>query len=259
MLGALVLSGSMAVAAAIEIPNPIDLFKNLFDSAQFKAAVLVLGEINLVLDKINGSAGKIQDRLAYVFPDNVVNALLGGHISPSESLQRVVNAMRCPWQFSTRTRGLQGIYRGVRICKDEWERFLGKPTGLAGADFEQFWDWESVNRMNLISGHIAAGDKHQKTAEWLMKSAVIGADADAIIRANGGSPGFAERVSAMASAHQGAIAAETGDVLIAMLQLDQQRLMRRQKEKRDQAMVAYAIYDSLGRSDARIIVPGDLR
>lgn len=211
-----------------------------YTAAKIAEAVRTLHKIEGVLAKVNGYAQMLRDGQAILNPASVIEALpIRVKIPPD--LLKVYDEARRTWVLAERLRGLVRIFGGDRIDRDEWYRIMGDPVMLGSRDFTEYRDWSSVTRMNIIADRVRSGERNQKTADWLLERARLGA----LRSGDRGSPGFSTRIAAMASAADGTIAAETGDTLTEMLKLDNERLMDKEKARRDNARAAMAVYEDL--------------
>ena len=242
---------ALVLASLIPIPMPDPV-----TAAKIAEAIRVLRKIEGVLATVNRTADMIQSRLESVYPRSVLD-ILPHKIKIPPALLSIYRGVKCGWNFTPRLQGILRPFQGFNICRDEWYRFFGPPVDFGATDFDEYRDWSSVTRMNVIASRIKSGERNERSAQWLLDKATLGS----LKAGDRASPGFSERIGAMASAAEGAIAAETGDTLLEILKLDSERLMDKAKARRDSGRAALAIYEDLVRSpraSAGTVLPGGL-
>src|SRR5512138_1950962 len=181
-----------------------------------------LQQMDQTLQEMNSRVEGIRTKLADVYPRDVLQAIQIV-LEPVDSIKAEVEKLACNWRFTPRVEQLRlALFQGGSFCRRDWNALFGAPTVTADWDLEHYYDWSSVRRMNLIRTRNEKGPQRTQEAAWLAFEATQGRDP--LDGDSPYSPGYSQRLSALAAAELGNVMVETGDTQTAMLELDQEAL-----------------------------------
>ena len=137
---------------------------------------------------------------------------------------------------------------------------FGPPTLTVDWDLQSYYDWSAVRRLNLIKTRNEKSARRADEAHWLATEAVKGRDPWDPSKPY--SPGYAQRLSALAAAELGTVMVEIGDTQTAMLELDQEALNDKRRRRLLDNQAATLIYAGLttlddGAPDPALLLLGD--
>src|SRR5262249_96385 len=149
---------------------------------------------------------------------------------PVRSIKDEVDQLACGWKFTPRVERLRlALFAGRSFCRSDWNLLFGGPAPTIDSDLGDYYDWSSVRRLNLIRTRNGKGAGGAGEAAWLADEAIRGRDAWDYTKPY--SPGYSQRLSALAAAELGNVMVETGDTQTAMLELDQEILNDRRHRR----------------------------
>ncbi len=187
-----------------------------------------LQQINGTLNEINGLVEGIRTSIATVYPRDVLRQI-EIVLEPVDSIRAEVAKLACNWRFTPRVEQLRlALFQGGNFCRRDWNALFGAPTLTADWDLEHYYDWSAVRRLNLIRTRYEKGPERAEQAAWLAREATLGRDA---LDGTPYSPGYSQRLSALAAAQLGNVMIETGDTQTAMLELDQEALNDKRRKR----------------------------
>jgi hypothetical protein len=188
-----------------------------------------LQQIDQTLDRVNGLAESIRTKLADVYPRDVLNQI-DIVLEPVDSIKAEVEKLACNWRFTPRVEQLRlALFQGGSFCRRDWNALFGAPTITSDWDLEHYYDWSAVRRMNLIRTRHEKGPERSAQAAWLAREATEGRDP--LDGTKPYSPGYSQRLSALAAAELGNVMIETGDTQTAMLELDQEAMNDKRRKR----------------------------
>jgi hypothetical protein len=197
--------------------------------AQLAQIIAWLGQIDQTLAQVNGLVEGIKTKLADVYPRDVLNQIKIV-FEPVDSIKTEVEKLACNWRFTPRVEQLRlALFQGGSFCRRDWNALFGAPTITADWDLEHYYDWSAVRRMNLIRTRYEKGPERAAQAAWLAHEATQGRDP--LDETKPYSPGYSQRLSALAAAELGNVMIETGDTQTAMLELDQEALNDKRRNR----------------------------
>ena len=225
--------------------------------AQLAQIIAWLQQIDQTLAQVNGFAEGIKTAIADVYPRDVLRQI-EIVLEPVDSIRAEVAKLACNWRFTPRVEQLRlALFQGGAFCRRDWNALFGAPTLTADWDLEHYYDWSAVRRLNLIRTRNEKGPERAAQAAWLAQEAIQGRDP-----LDGGqpySPGYSQRLSALAAAELGNVMVETGDTQTAMLELDQEALNdKRRKRLLAHESAALVYLDMARRGEAQIQAPVEL-
>ena len=188
-----------------------------------------LEQMNQTLARVNGLVEGIRTKLADVYPRDVLRQI-EIVMEPVDSIKAEVEKLACNWRFTARVEQLRfALFQGGSFCRREWNLLFGAPTLTVDWDLEHYYDWSAVRRMNLIRTRHEKGPQRVAEAAWLVREATQGRDP--LDENDPYSPGYSQRLSALAAAELGNVMIETGDTQTAMLELDQEALNDKRRKR----------------------------
>ena len=195
---------------------------------QLAQIIAWLEQMNQTLARVNGFVEGIRTKLAYVYPRDVLRQI-EIVMEPVDSIKTEVEKLACHWRFTPRVEQLRvALFQGGSFCRRDWNVLFGAPTLTIDWDLEHYYDWSAVRRMNLIRTRFDKGPERTEQAAWLVSEATQGRDP---LDDNPYSPGYSQRLSALAAAELGNVMVETGDTQTAMLELDQEALNDKRRNR----------------------------
>jgi len=195
---------------------------------QLAQIIAWLEQMNQTLARVNGFAEGIRTKLADVYPRDVLRQI-EIVMEPVDSIKTEVEKLACHWRFTPRVEQLRvALFQGGSFCRRDWNVLFGAPTLTIDWDLEHYYDWSAVRRMNLIRTRFDKGPERTEQAAWLVSEATQGRDP---LDDNPYSPGYSQRLSALAAAELGNVMVETGDTQTAMLELDQEALNDKRRNR----------------------------
>ncbi len=211
-----------------------------------------LNQMDSTLREINSRVESIRTTLATVYPRDVLRRL-DTVLEPVDSITAEVAKLACNWRFTPRVEQLRfALFQGGSFCRRDWNALFGAPTLTADWDLEHYYDWSSVRRLNLIRSRNAKGDARTQEAAWLTSEAIQGRDA---LDGTPYSPGYSQRLSALAAAEIGNVMVESGDTQTAMLELDQEALNDRRHKRLLSQEGATLVYWDMARRGTPSLAP----
>jgi hypothetical protein len=197
--------------------------------AQLAQIIVWLERIDGTLRDINEFADRIRHKLYIVYPENVLQHI-ETFFEPVDSIKMEVEKLACSWRFTPRVERLRLALFGSRsFCRDDWNVVFGPPTPTIDWDLESYYDWSAVRRLNLIKTRNEKSARRADEAHWLATEAVKGRDPWDPSKPY--SPGYSQRLSALAAAELGNVIVEMGDTQTAMLELDQEALNDKRRRR----------------------------
>jgi hypothetical protein len=248
----------------LAVPAILVLFLRPSTSSADPASWGQLGQIIAWLQQIDRTLAQIESRVyamrtkfADVYPRDVLRRI-DIAFEPVDSIKAEVEKLACNWRFTPRVDQLRlALFRGGSFCRRDWDALFGAPTLTADWDLEHYYDWSAVRRLNLIRTRYEKGPERAAEAEWLAREAMAGRDA--LDGTKPYSPGYSQRLSAMAAAELGNVMVETGDTQTAMLELDQEALNAKRRNRLLAHESAALVYlDMARRAQSQVQPPGEL-
>jgi hypothetical protein len=213
--------------------------------AQLGQILAWLEQINQTLARINGLVEGIRTKLADVYPRDVLRQI-EIVMEPVDSIKTEVEKLACHWRFTPRVEQLRlALFQGGSFCRRDWNALFGAPTLTVDWDLEHYYDWSAVRRMNLIRTRFEKGPARTEQAAWLVREATRGRDP--LDDNDPYSPGYSQRLSALAAAELGNVMVETGDTQTAMLELDQEALNDKRRNRLLAHEAAALVYVDMAR------------
>ena len=211
--------------------------------AQLGQILLWLERIDGTLRDINDVSDKVKDKLFIVYPENVLQTI-ETFFEPVDSIKAEVEKLACAWRFTPRVDRLRvALFANGSFCRADWNLVFGPPTVTVDWDLESYYDWSAVRRLNLIRTRNAKSARRADEAHWLATEAVKGRDPWDPSKPY--SPGYAQRLAALAAAELGNVMVEIGDTQTAMLELDQEALNDKRRRRLLDHQAATLIYAGL--------------
>lgn len=244
-IAVLALCGVLIVGSPAFASTTVELLKVL----------ATLYKIHEVMANIRGVTEDIRHKLTRVWPDRALRPLQI-LMEPVRSIQDEIRQLSCSWQFSVRMDRLRlGLFQGQSFCRREWQEVFGAPAKTHFEEFDEYYDWSAVRRLNAVSRHVTQNAAWTQQAAWLTAEALKGTHNPAVDQGPDGRPGYAQRLSALGAAQLGNFLAEGGKLQAYELELAQERLNERRHRQRLQQDLALLTYDALGRDP--VPVPND--
>jgi hypothetical protein len=215
-----------------------------------------LEQIDQTLAEVNDVVSDIKTKIAEAYPHDVLREI-EIVLEPVDSIKAEVEKLACNWRFTPRVEQLRlALFQGGSFCRKDWNALFGPPTITADWDLEHYYDWSAVRRMNLIRTRNEKGPERVAQAAWLAREAVQGRDP--LDDTKPYSPGYSQRLSALAAAELGNVMIETGDTQTAMLELDQEALNDKRRKRLLAHEAAALVYlDMARRGQAQGEPPGE--
>jgi len=224
--------------------------------AHLAAIVAWLQQIDATLRQVNDDVAGIKTVIDDMYPQDVLRQI-EIVLEPVNSITQELQKLACNWRFTPRVEQLRlALFQGGTFCRREWNSLYGAPTLTVDWDLEHYYDYSSVRRMNLIKTRNDKGPQRVAEAEWLANEAQRGRDP--LDTSDPYSPGYSQRLSAMAAAELGNVMVETGDTQTAMLELDQEALNdKRHKRLLANEAAALVYLDMARRGQDPVVIPTD--
>jgi hypothetical protein len=223
---------------------------------QLGRILLWLEHINSTLNRVNMLADDIKDRLSQAYPNAVVGQI-DIFFEPVDSVLAEVEKLACDWRFTPRVEKLRtALFAGGSFCRKDWNAIFGPPTLTVDWDLEHFYDYSAVRRLNLIKTRNEKGPRRAELASRLAWEATQGRDPADPTKPY--SPGYSQRLSALAAAELGNVMVETGDTQAAMLELEQVALNDKRRKRLLAHHTAALIYLDLASRSASQAPPLEL-
>ena len=202
---------------------------------QLAQIILWLQQIDQTLRDLNVVVDDIRGNLAQVYPEAGLRQI-ETLFEPVDSIKEEVEKLACNWRFTPRVEKLRlALFGGRSFCRSDW-------------NLESYYDWSAVRRLNLIKTRNEKGPRRAEEAAWLAHEAIQGRDAWDPNKPY--SPGYSQRLSALAAAELGNVMVEVGDTQTAMLDLDQEALNDKRRRRLLDHETADVIYVDLARRGA---------
>jgi hypothetical protein len=212
---------------------------------QLAQIILWLEQIDRTLRDINRITDDIKGKLNNVYPLGSLRKIQT-YFEPVGSIKDEVEKLACNWRFTPRVERLRlALFAGGSFCKSDWNQLFGSPAPMIDADLESYYDWSAVRRLNLIRTRNEKGPRRASEAAWLAHEAIQGRDPWDYTKPY--SPGYSQRLSALAAAELGNVMVETGDTQTAMLELDQEVLNDRRRRRMLDHQAATVMYVEIAR------------
>jgi hypothetical protein len=204
-----------------------------------------LQRVDGTLRDINRITEDIKGKLNIVYPLGSLRKI-ETFFDPVESIKDEVEKLACNWRFTPRVERLRlALFAGGSFCRSDWNQLFGSPAPMMDADLENYYDWSAVRRLNLIRTRNEKGPRRATEAAWLANEAIRGRDGWDYTKPY--SPGYSQRLSALAAAELGNVMVETGDTQTAMLELDQEVLNDRRRRRMLDHQAASIMYLEIAR------------
>ena len=212
---------------------------------QLAVIIQWLQRIDGTLRGINNITEDIKGKLNNVYPLGSLRRI-ETYFEPVESIKDEVAQLACDWKFTPRVERLRlALFAGGSFCRSDWNLLFGSVAPMMDSDLENYYDWSAVRRLNLIRTRNEKGSRRASEAAWLANEAIRGRDAWDYTKPY--SPGYSQRLSALAAAELGNVMVETGDTQTAMLELDQEMLNDRRRRRMLDHQAAYFTYLEIAR------------
>ena len=215
---------------------------------QLGQIILWLQQIDQTLKDLNVAVDDIRGNLAQVYPEAGLRQI-ETLFEPVDSIKEEVEKLACNWRFTPRVEKLRlALFGGGSFCRSDWNLVFGPPPPTIDWDLESYYDWSAVRRLNLVKTRNEKGPRRAEEAAWLAHEAIQGRDAWDPNKPY--SPGYSQRLSALAAAELGNVMVEVGDTQTAMLDLDQEALNDKRRRRLLDHETADVIYVDLARRGA---------
>jgi hypothetical protein len=215
-----------------------------------------LQQIDHTLAEMESLLYGIRTKIADVYPRDVLRQIEIA-FEPVDSIKAEVEKLACNWRFTPRVEQLRlALFRGGSFCRRDWNALFGAPTLTADWDLEHYYDWSAVRRLNLIRTRYEKGPQRAAEAAWLAHEATQGRAA--LDGTKPYSPGYSQRLSALAAAELGNVMVETGDTQTAMLELDQEVLNDKRRKRLLAHQSAAFVYLDMARRGESLRPPVEL-
>jgi hypothetical protein len=210
---------------------------------QLGQIVLWLQRIDGTLRDINALVEDVKNKMQAVYPDAAVRQIRT-FFEPVDSIKDELEKLACNWRFTPRVEKLRlALFGEGDFCRSDWNLLFGPPTPTVDSDLESYYDWSAVRRLNLVKTRNAKSPIRAAEAHWLANEAIKGRDP--WDPNHPFSPGYSQRLSALAAAQLGNVMVETGDTQTAMLELDQEALNDKRRRRLLEHTAATSIYSGL--------------
>jgi hypothetical protein len=214
-------------------------------SATLVAILNWLYKAEVTVNHIKGVMGDIEHKVEKVYPLSALRKI-ERTFNQVRSVEDELRAMSCNWGFTPRVQRVwDGLFRGVHLCKPEFQRMFGGPAVGVDADLQEYYDASSVVRLNAISTRLSQDTKQAEFLSWLAHEAQQAGDP-----ANDGkySVGYSERLTAQGTAALGALAVQEGDTRALDLQLrDEMWQAERYEERMNRTFADFVLQTTAGR------------
>jgi hypothetical protein len=215
---------------------------------QLGQIILWLQQIDQTLKDLNVVVDDIRGNLAQVYPEAGLRHI-ETFFEPVDSIKEEVEKLACNWRFTPRVEKLRlALFAGGSFCRSDWNLVFGPPPPTIDWDLESYYDWSAVRRLNLIKTRNEKGPRRASEAAWLAHEAIQGRDAWDPNKPY--SPGYSQRLSALAVAQLGNVLVEVGDTQTAMLELDQEALNDKRRRRQLDHASAWIIYVDMAQRGA---------
>jgi len=189
---------------------------------QLAQIIAWLKRIDGTLKDVNELVDKAKDTLFIVYPAGALRTIRTA-FEPVDSIKVELEKLACNWRFTPRVDRLRlALFGGGPFCRSDWNLVFGPPPPMGNWDLESYYDWSAVRRLNLIKTRNEKSPVRAEEAHWLATEALQGRDP--LDSTKPYSPGYAQRLAALAAAELGNVMVETGDTQAALLDLDQEVL-----------------------------------
>jgi hypothetical protein len=210
---------------------------------QLGQIILWLQRIDGTLRDINGLVEDVKNKMQAVYPDAAVRQIRT-FFEPVDSIKDELEKLACNWRFTPRVEKLRlALFGEGDLCRSDWNLLFGPPTLTVDSDLESYYDWSAVRRLNLIKTRNQKSPIRAAEAHWLANEAIQGRDPWDPTKPF--SPGYSQRLSALAAAQLGNVMVETGDTQTAMLELDQEALNDKRRRRLLEHTASTSIYSGL--------------
>ena len=222
---------------------------------QLTQIVLWLQRIDDTLKNINGVVEDIRHKLGVVYPARALQQI-ETFFEPVDSIKQELEKLACNWRFTPRVEKLRlGLFGDGAFCRSDWNLLFGPPVPGVDWDLESYYDWSAVRRLNLIKTRNQKSPRRATEAALLAYEAMQGRDPADPTKPY--SPGYSQRLSALAAAQLGNVMVETGDTQTAMLELDQEALNDKRRRRLLDHQSAALVYIDMSRRQATRLDPFD--
>jgi len=223
--------------------------------AQLVQIIAWLRQIDSTLENINGVAEDIRHKLGVVYPGRALQRI-ETFFEPVDSIKEEIDKLACNWRFTPRVERLRlGLFGGGSFCRSDWNLLFGPPVQTVDWDLESYYDWSAVRRLNLIRTRNQKSPLRATEAALLANEAIQGRDPWDPTKPY--SPGYSQRLSALAAAQLGNVMVEMGDTQTAMLELDQEALNDKRRRRLLDYQTAALIYIDMSRRQGGGLSPFD--
>ena len=213
--------------------------------AELAKIIFWLERVDSALRGINDIVDDMKERYFLVYPQQVIR-----HIEtlfePVDSIKEEIERLACNWRFTPRVELLhRALFQGGSFCRSEWQLLFGPPPDTIDADLEHYYDWSAVRRLNLIKTRNEKSQRRAIEAHWLANEAQQGRQAWEAGKPY--SPGYSQRLSALAAAQLGNVMVEMGDTQTAQLDLDQEAFNDKRRRRQLDHQAALTVYREMVR------------
>jgi len=210
-----------------------------------------LQQIDSTLKNINGVVEDIRHKLGVVYPGRALQRI-ETLFEPVDSVKQELEKLACNWRFTPRVEKLRlGLFGSGSFCRSDWNLLFGPPVPTADWDLQSYYDWSAVRRLNLIKTRNEKSPARASEAARLAYEAIQGRDPWDPTKPY--SPGYSQRLSALAAAQLGNVMVEMGDTQTAMLELDQEALNDNRRRRLLDHQTASLVYmDMIRRQRSRL-------
>ena len=223
--------------------------------AQLAQIVAWLHQIDNTLKDINGVTEDIRHKLGVVYPGRALQRI-ETFFEPVDSIKQEVEKLACNWRFTPRVEKLRlGLFGDGDFCRTDWNLLFGPPVPTADWDLQSYYDWSAVRRLNLIKTRNRKSPLRANEAALLAHEAIQGRDPWDPHTPY--SPGYSQRLSALAAAQLGNVMVEIGDTQTAMLELDQEALNDKRRRRLLDHQAAALVYVDMSRRQGNAAPPFD--
>jgi hypothetical protein len=228
--------------AALLVALPSTTRGGPFEVGILQQIAATLLKVEQTLRDTNNVVAATKERLSEVYPPDVIRSIDQAFLSV-RTIAEEVKALTCDWKFSPRIlRFWQGIFGGLRICKQEWAALFGTAPPYVLADLDEFFDYQATRRINMVATRVERGASQKEFLSWLLSESKRGRNPDG---SGPASPGYSQRLSAIGSAALGNVLLEAGDTQTAELELRQERANDARYRKRLGTELSLDVYTQL--------------
>jgi hypothetical protein len=233
---------ALALGVALIAALPARALAGPVEAGLLARIAATLATIEETLRRTNEVVSATKERLAAVYPPDVVRSIEHAFVSV-RSIEEEVKALACDWKFSPRVQRLwEGVFSGRRICREEWVALFGSAPPYVLQDLDEYFDYQSTRRINMVATRVERGQAQKDFLEWLLGEAKRGRNPDGTGPA---SPGYSQRLSAIGAAALGNVLLEEGDTQTAELELRQERASEARYRKRLETELSIDLYSQL--------------